>query len=389
MPNENDFHTPEVFPESKNGVYSATQSTSSSPPRDEKGIRVPVKPGTQEIHIIYGGSAKQTLLSGCFGAFFKLAGYVVVFGVLLGGLAIMGGKSSSTIREEYVSGKKHAKQKVAILTVEGVIYDGEGSHFVKQLEKATEDDSVKAIVLRINSPGGTVSASDYYHHKILELKETRNIPIVVSMGNMAASGGYYIAVTGDEIFAEPSTLTGSIGVIMPNYNLSGLCEKIGVKSDAITSGPLKELGNLTREMKPEERAVLESIVLDMFERFKEIVCEGRKALRDDSDLLREVTTGRVFLAKDALEKHLIDEIGYLDEAVASAAKRAGLTEEEYETVRYEPPKSTLDLIFGASGVERAVAATLQNEASLAVEILNEAVTPRIYYMYPQALPLKK
>ncbi|MDR1492100.1 MAG: signal peptide peptidase SppA [Planctomycetaceae bacterium] len=388
MPDENDFHTSEVFPESKNDAYSAPPSSPS--PRCEKGIRVPVKSGTQEIRIICGGgSTGRTLLSGCFGAIINLAGYLIVFCLLFGALAMIGGESSSAIHEEHVFGKKHAKQKVAVLTVEGVIYDGEGSHFIKQLEKATEDDAVKAIVLRINSPGGTVAASDYYHHKILELKKKRNIPIVVSMGDMAASGGYYIAVTGDEIFAEPSTLTGSIGVIMPNYNLSGLCEKIGVKSDAITSGPLKELGNLTREMTPEERDVLKSIVLDMFARFKEIVCDGRKALRDDPELLKEATTGRVFLAKDALEKRLIDKIGYLDEAIESAAESAGLTEGEYEAVRYEPPKSPLDLFFGSSGLEKAAAIASQNQTSLAVEMLDELATPKMYYIYPSALPIRK
>jgi len=234
-----------------------------------------------------------------------------------------------------------------------------------------------------------VAASDYYHHKILELKKKRNIPIVVSMGDMAASGGYYVSVTGDKIFAEPSTLTGSIGVIMPNYDLSALCEKIGVKSDAITSGPLKELGNLTRKMTPEEHEVLESIVLDMFARFKDIVCEGRSALHDDENLLKEVTTGRVFLAKDALEKHLIDEIGYLDDAITSAAERAGLQEDEYQAVRYEPPKSPLDILFSSSSVKKVTSMAKQNEASLAAEIINEIATPKMYYMYPRALPVRR
>jgi len=206
------------------------------------------------------------------------------------------------------------------------------------------------------------------------------------MGDMAASGGYYLAVTGDEIFAEHSTLTGSIGVIMPNYDLSELCDKIGVKSDPIVSGPLKQLGSVTRKLTDEERAVLDSIVGDMFSRFKEIVCEGRPALQNDPELLTEVTTGRIFLAKEALEKHLIDQIGYLEDAIERAASLAGLAEDKYHAVRYEPPKSLMDVMIGMKADK--IAGT-DSQMAVAAELLNDIASPKMYYLYPRALPIRK
>jgi protease-4 len=290
------------------------------------------------------------------------------------------------ITEKHFSGNKNAKDKIAIITISGVIYGGEETGFIRQIEKAADDDKVKAVVLRIDSPGGTVSGSDYYHHKLLQFKSKRGIPIIVSMGDMATSGGYYLAVTGDEIFAEHSTLTGSIGVIMPNYDLSELCEKIGIKSDPLVSGPLKQLGSVTRKLTDEERAVLESVINDKFARFKEIVCDGRPALRANPELLAEVTTGRIFLAQQALDKQLIDRIGYLEDAVEHAATRAGLTQDNYRVVRYESPKKLFETMIGIKA-DRIVGA--DSQVTIAAELLNDIAAPKMYYIYPRALPIRE
>ena len=342
--------------------------------------------GPQKIQICCPQqSAGRTLLSGCFGALINLFGYMMIFIVLFGMMfAFSSGKGATVgLNERHFSGNEKAKSKVAIITINGVIYGGEETGFIKQLEKATEDQSVKAVVLRIDSPGGTVSGSDYYHHKLLRFKNERAIPIVVSMGDMATSGGYYLAVTGDEIYAEPSTLTGSIGVIMPNYDLSELCEKVGVKADPITSGPLKEGGSVTRKMTAEERAVLESVINDMFDRFKEIVCDGRPALRNDPELLAEVTTGQVFLAKQALEKQLIDKIGYIDDAVERAVSLAGLTENNCNVVRYEQPKTVFETMIG---VKAEKIAGPDAQTAVAARLIHDITTPKMYYIYPQSLP---
>ena len=361
-------------------------NTASIPPRDDHSQNSYRGNPPQEIRIrCQNQSTGNTLLTGCFGALLNLLGYVMMFLVLFGMMFAFSGGAGKTadVTEEYFSGNAKAKAKVAIITINGVIYGGEETGFIKQIEKATEDESVKAVVLRIDSPGGTVSGSDYYHHKLLEFKKERRIPIIVSMGDMATSGGYYLAVTGDEIFAEPSTLTGSIGVIMPNYDLSELCEKVGVKADPIVSGPLKELGSVTRKMKPEERAVLESVIKDMFDRFKEIVCDGRPVLRNDPELLAEVTTGQVFLAKQALEKQLIDQIGYLDQAVERAVSRAGLSESNCQVVRYSQPKTMFETMIG---VKADTIAGPDTQTAIATGLLNDITAPKMYYIYPRALP---
>ena len=314
-------------------------------------------------------------------------GYMMIFILFFGMMFAIGGAGSTVgVTEEHFSGNENAKSKVAIISINGIIYGGEDTGFIKQIEQATDDEAVKAIVLRIDSPGGTVSGSDYYHHKLLTFKRERAIPIVVSMGGMATSGGYYLAVTGDEIYAENSTITGSIGVIMQNYDLSELCEKIGVKSDPIVSGPLKEGGSITRTMTPEERAVLESVIGDMFDRFKEIVCDGRPALRDDPELLAEVTTGQVFLAKQALEKKLIDKIGFIDDAVDRAVSLAGLTKDNCNVVRYTQRKTAFEMMIGAKA-DKIIGA--DSQSAVAAELLNDIASPKMYYMYPRALPTRE
>ena len=168
------------------------------------------------------------------------------------------------ISEIYHSLSKDADDKIAIIQATGVIADPKG--FVKkQMNRIREDDDVKAIVLRVNSPGGTVTASDYIYHHLSELVEDRDLPIVVSMGGIAASGGYYIAMavgdTEDSIFAEPTTTTGSIGVIVPHYDLSGLLKDYNVKNDSIVSHPRKNMLSMTKSVSAEDRAIMQDLSL--------------------------------------------------------------------------------------------------------------------------------
>lgn len=277
--------------------------------------------------------------------------------------------------EKYHSLSRVAIGKVAIVDVSGAIMGGQG--FTRsQLDRIEEDESVKAIVLRVDSPGGTVSGSDEIHYRLATLAKKRDLPVVVSMGGIAASGGYYIAMANggreNVIFAEPATLTGSIGVIIPHFDLSKLMKKLDVEDDSIASGPLKEMLSPTKQRTPElaarERKILQSLVDEMFGRFKEIVKQGRPKLDDDE--LATVATGQIFTAKQALAAGLIDTIGFLEDAVARAVELAGLTESTARAVKYSRPRGLLDEVLGSSSPG----------ARLTLESFAEWTTPRAWYL---------
>jgi protease-4 len=288
----------------------------------------------------------------------------------------------SQAEEKYHSLSKHAADKVAIISLEGVILEGDG--FIKsQIDRVREDTGIKAVVLRINSPGGTVTGSDYIYHQLREMLKERQIPLVVSMGGVAASGGYYAAMAvGNQqgvIFAEPSTLCGSIGVMIPHYNFAGLMERFNVQNDSVVSHPLKDLGALTKEMTEEERAILQSLVDDMFEQFKEVVRNGRPVFADNEDKLTKVATGQVFSSGQAVSQGLIDRIGYLEDAVARAIELAKLDKNHVRVIKYESPPDLLDMVVGDVQVS-------QQRPNWA-QLLEAAVSPRGFYLYSGLPPL--
>lgn len=224
-----------------------------------------------------------------------------------------------------------AFDKIALIDVSGVLTNsrrrqllGEGEHAVslllEQLEKARRDSLVKGVILRINSPGGTVVASELMHNEIMHFKKSGK-PIVAVMMDVAASGGYYIACACDEIVAQPSSVTGSIGVIMQMINVSDTMNMLGIKSDAITSGKLKDAGSPLRVMRPDERELFQAIVNDMYERFVSVVVAGRPRL--DEPAVRRLADGRIYTATQALEVGLIDRIASLRDIVESLKKRIG------------------------------------------------------------------
>jgi protease IV len=289
---------------------------------------------------------------------FARAGWIVAGIALLSAVGSAGAFSryfqrDSRVVEKWHSLSKFASDKVAVVSVTGAILGGDG--FVRaQLEQVAEDEAVKAIVLRVDSPGGTVSGSDEIHHRLATLLEKRDLPVVVSMGGIAASGGYYVAMANrgkdDVIFAEPATLTGSIGVIIPHFDLSQALRKYDIRDDSIASGPLKEMLSLTKDRTPElaekERKLVQELVDDMFRRFKEIVKAGRPKL-DDAAIDR-VATGQVFTARQALDAGLVDRIGFLEDAIDRAVELAGLSADKARVVKYSKPKGLLDEVLGGS-----------------------------------------
>lgn len=245
------------------------------------------------------------------------------------------------LQETQVSGKGDAK--VLLIEVSGMIgsQDGDGlaqtpslvASVKEQLSRAAQDEKVKAVVLRINSPGGTVTASDIIHHELKLFKAHRKLPLVASIMDVGASGGYYIAAAADSVFAHPSSVTGSIGVIMLTVNAHGLLEKVGLEATAITSGPRKDMGSPFRVMTADERAIFQGLIDSFYQRFLAVVQEGRPQLHMDQ--IKKLADGRVYTGEQAKAAGLVDEIGYLDDAVELAKKKAGLT--EARVVMYRRP----------------------------------------------------
>ena len=205
----------------------------------------------------------------------------------------------------------------------GTVNEGMVGRIREELDTARKDTQVKALVLRINSPGGTVTGSDLLYDEIRRFKEERKVPVVAQLMGTAASGGYYVALAADEIHAERTTVTGSIGVIFSGVNIAGLMEKFGVENQTITSGKFKDAGSLLRRMRPDERAQLQSVIDDLYARFVEVVQAGRTKL--SADQVRALADGRIFSATQAKQAGLVDEIGSLDSSVRRARELAGLS----------------------------------------------------------------
>ena len=275
--------------------------------------------------------------------------------VVVGVSGLASAEDEGRVKEKYFSMNRDGSDKVAILSIEGTILSGEG-FFKQQIDHARKDISdgnLKAIVLRVNSPGGTISGSDYMlHHlrKLVEDSKKAKIPIVVSMGGIAASGGYYVSMcvgdTPDTIFAEPTTWTGSIGVIIPHYNLADLMGKWGIQEDAVASHHLKGMGSFTRKMTPEERKIFQQLVDDGFTRFKKIVQQGRPAFRQNPAALDRLATGQVYTADQALKNGLVDRIGFIEDAINRAIQLAGLNPADVKVVRYRAEPRLSDILFG-------------------------------------------
>lgn len=306
------------------------------------------------------------------------------FSMLLN-LALIGSTSASSspaLEEEYFSQDKFqdGTDKIAIISVDGTILISEG--FVKdQIDQARRDEDVKAVVLRVDSPGGSVAASDYLYHHLSKLRTESKKPIVVSMGSIAASGGYYISMAAGPvektIFAEPSCFTGSIGVMIPHYNVAGLFDKYGIEEDDIVSHRLKNMGSLGRQMTDEERKIFQTLVDQGFERFKEIIRDNRPQFSEDPEALNKLATGQVYTAEQAKESGLIDEVDFIEAAIDRAIELAGVDRNNVQVVRYKRTPSLASLFLGAQSQSRG----------FDLQQLFDMSAPKAYYMATQLPPL--
>lgn len=230
-------------------------------------------------------------------------------------------------------------ERVALIRVEGPIFDSKNT--IDELKEHLKDPSIKAIIMRIDSPGGAVAPSQEIYEEVR--KAVRKKKIVVSMGSVAASGGYYIASPATRIVANPGTLTGSIGVIMEIPNFAGLMNKLGIKSEVVKSGRHKDIASVFRGIKKEDREILQNVLDNVHDQFILAVAEGRKMLRED---VRKIADGRIFTGEQALKVGLIDEIGNLEDAVKLAGKLSGIKGEP-EVVSKKERFSFRDLLKGS------------------------------------------
>jgi len=210
-------------------------------------------------------------------------------------------------------------EKIAVVKIEGVILDSKD--IIEELREHRENKSVKAIMLRIDSPGGAVAPSQEIYTEVLNIRDEGKKKIVTSMGSVAASGGYYIASASDRIVANPGSVTGSIGVILELANVSGLMKKVGVESVVIKSGKFKDVGSLFRTMTPEERELLQGVIDDTYDQFVDAVAAGRGINKED---LLPIADGRVFTGRQAKKLGLVDDLGSMQDAIKITADIAGI-----------------------------------------------------------------
>ncbi len=251
---------------------------------------------------------------------------------------------------EVVLVKSKAKAKIMIVDVSGILgttlrhglLDREGdvlSQVYLRLQLASEDPYVKGIILRVDTPGGEVTASDILYNEIVKFRERTKIPVVSLMMGLATSGGYYVASGSDHIIAHPSTITGSIGVISIFPNLGELFSKIGIEVNVIKSGKLKDSGSAFRDMTEEETQLFQNIVNELYQKFLDAVLH-RKGSTLSLDELKDIADGRIYTAQQALKLKLIDEIGYFDAALAKVMSLARVRDAKVVTYTYYPKKKT-------------------------------------------------
>ena len=363
-----------------------------------------------------GGSTATGILLGLSLAinFLCLAGIcisLVFFTRLFSGFGSAGADRTAP-NERHHSGDKSASNKIAIVEIDGVLVEGLTTYANRQIEQAGKNKAVKAVVVRINSPGGSITESDQLYHRLTQLRDGKEgndpKPLVVSMGSLAASGGYYIAMPAKLLVAERTTLTGSIGVYASFPNVKDLGEKIGFRMNLIKAGRVKDSGSPFQDMKPDERYMWQQMVNHAYDQFKGIVETGRPALRGKLEdkvinetvkitahvrvqdngkevekpvekevpYVRQRADGGIWTADKALEYGLIDKIGYLEDAVKEAAQAAGLGD-KYEVVTYDKPLSLLDLFGGSIKAPDAPVGFDPTK-------LGSGLTPRLWFMAPQS-----
>ncbi|MEA2711778.1 MAG: protease [Phycisphaerales bacterium] len=272
-------------------------------------------------------------------------------------------QNTNALQEVEVAKGKH-RDKIAMIEVEGMLINARSggflqptenplSLFAQQLDQAAKDKDVKAVLLRVNSPGGTVTASDTMYQLVMRFKAKTRKPVIASMQEVAASGGYYVSLASDKMIAQPTTVVGSIGVIFNTFDLSGTMDKIGARANAIKSGPLKDMGSPFKNMTPDERAVMQGLVDEYYARFVGVLTTHRNL--PNESIRKTLTDGRVFSGQRAKELGLIDDVGMLEDAIKVARKMADAP--GARVVMYKRPYGYRGSIYADTNVPQPQAAS--------------------------------
>ncbi len=275
--------------------------------------------------------------------------------------------SPESLPEKRISGDARASDRIAVINFTGTISPPFTERWLRQIKQAAKDTTVRGVVLAIDSPGGLVADSHQLYTELQKLAEVK--PIHVAMKRLAASGGYYIAMgigQKGRIYAEPTTWTGSIGVIIPRYNATELAKNLGVKVEPLMTGSLKDTLNPFRDMTEPEREVWNAILKDSFDRFVSVISENRSQL--DEEAVRKLATGQIYTSRQALENHMVDEIGYVEDATKALASELSLT--RHEVFEYRDTPGLIDLFLGAE---------TRPATSVADQLLDAAVPRAMYY----------
>ena len=313
-------------------------------------------------------------------AAFLIIGVICVGFVLLIGLLFSGDEPGSTVAKTVSAG---GTGTVAVIPVTGVIMDPAQKQFREDLDRARTNPNLKAVVIEISSPGGTVTDSNQMYHDLMNFKANTGLPIFIHMDDLAASGGYFLACAGDEIYCEETTLTGSIGVLLSYPELSGFAEKTGIRyKTVIASGsPRKNFLDTWEAPSEEDLEVARDLLDDQYDLFTRVVMNARsQQIAAAGSTIEEVASGAVFIGPDAQKLGLVDGLGFIDDTVALAAKKAGLTNPT--VIRYERVPTLFDVLGMASSPDGLQGKVQSEQAkSLVTELLHEATTPRSFYLY--------
>ena len=325
-----------------------------------------------------GGFARavfNTLAVSVLGFSLSLNVYLLIASGLFGGGGH--GVTKTTVRAG------DAKNVVAVVPIVGAINANTVEDVNKTLGEVESDANVKAVVLEVNSPGGEVTASDQIYARIKRFRKEKGLPVVVSMGALATSGGYYVACAADQIVAQRTTWTGNIGVLFPRYNVAELAARYGVKDSTLksTGATFKDAGSPLKEETPEERAYWQHLLDTAFDEFKGVVAAGRNL---SPDVVDRIANGQVYNGPDALKLKLVDAIGYEDDAIDLAATKAGLAASGPQAVRYDRTHGFLESIGGGSGQFHGGAVDLNvGGATVSVDraFLSDLMNPRAMYLW--------